>query len=68
MVICRKIMPFFIFFNSLNQNFQQCTNVRRSQVRTSDFALFSINIAIIHIAIFPMFISLIGKDFVWLIY
>ena len=31
MVIRHKIMLFSIFFNSPNQNFQQCTNVRRAQ-------------------------------------
>ena len=54
MVIRHKIMLFSIFFNSPNQNFQQCTNVRRAQVYTSAFALNSINFEIILIVIFTI--------------
>ena len=54
MAIRHKIIIFSIFFNSPNLNFQQCTNVRRAQVYTSAFALFSINFEIIHIVIFTI--------------
>ena len=64
-----KNYGFFSFFlNFLNENFQHCTNVKRSKCTLLLPPFFQSICEIIHFVIFTMLICLIGKCIIWLIY